>query len=546
MISLFNPQKSYKTVKILASLGGLWLAAAPLLAGSNLRVNAPQLPAPSGQLGRAGMAIAASPDGQMILAGWDDVQGVCGPPMGRPCEPQSPTGLTGIGYSTDGGRTWTDLGAPPPAGGFMTGGHVWIDRGGPDNQTFYVVSRGRKLDDPSPNGQIGFVLNAGRFENGSFAWKDSRYIDPPTRGDQWRGPSVAAAKDGSGRVYLAVCNLLPHCGRPSTGAGQIELLRSPDGGATWEPPVIVGRDETFELQRPVGDPLCASQGRFQFTPTIALGPGQEVYMVWQYGPTYAFSLTPLNQSTAPTVSVRFARSLDGGRTFGFPRDLATVNSLFGNAPAGFSKDNMNDTPRIAVAQSGPYRGRIYVTYASAAREVDCGSFLLGPKDYSPVSSQAYLIWSDDRGESWSTPVPLGPPVPEKHLKRFFPAVAVRPDGSVDAVYFESRETQLTADPFDLECPVRVNSGNFRKATARSLVDLWWARSTDGGATFGPPVRATSETSDWCGAHFDSAGFLFPNFSDYLGIFPVAGRTLVVWTDGRNGVPDTFFTALEVP
>lgn len=550
-----NPSQTSKLLAVWlfsAGLAGLPLPAAPSGAtsqpqtvGANVQVNAPQLPSPLGQLGRPGLAVAASADGQLILAAWDDFQGMCGPPMGRRCEPQHPPGLTGIGYSTDGGHTWTDLGAPPPVDGFMTGGHAWIDRGGADSETFYVVSRGRKIDDGSFSGQIGFVVNIGRFENGAFVWKSAHYLKP-NQGDQWRGSSVAATKDGSGRVYVSLSNLFPYCGRPSIGAGQIEVLRSSDSGATWEKPVLVGRDETFELHRKPEDPLCGSRGRFQLTPTMALGPRNEVYVVWQYGPSYRFVVDPLNQESSPSVNIRFARSLDGGETFGDPRDVAIVNSLNFNAPAGFSKDNLNDTPRIAVAQSGPHRGRIYVTYASAEREVDCGSFILGPKDYSPVSSQVYLIWSDDRGENWSHPVPLGPPVPPTHLKRFFPAVAVHPDGSVDAVYMESRETQRTPDPLDVECATQLNSGTFRQARALSLVDLWWVQSTDGGATFGPPTRVTSQTSDWCDAHYDFAGFLFANFADYLGIFPASGKTLLIWADGRNGVPDAYFSTLETP
>ncbi|HSG40184.1 MAG TPA: sialidase family protein, partial [Thermoanaerobaculia bacterium] len=166
------------------------------------------------------------------------------------------------------------------------------------------------------------------------------------------------------------------------------------------------------------------------------------------------------------------------------------------------------------------------------------------KLYSPVSSQVYMIWSDDRGESWSAPVPLGSPVPETGLKRIFPAVAVRPGGAVDVVYAESREVQLTADPDDVECSLSLTSGNFRNSPVRSLVDLWWVQSTDGGKTFSPRVRVTSETSDWCATHFDFAGFLFPNYAEYLGIFPGKDRTFLVWGDGRNGVPDAFFTTLE--
>lgn len=524
-------------------------AEPPRAAGANVRVNAPQ----EGQYGRAGMAVAASADGQRIVAAWDDLQGTCGPPFNRPCPPQQPPGLTGVGVSTDGGRTWTDLGAPPPIETALSGGHAWLDRSGTggmggtgkdgDDETFYLVTRARLPDSAaSLVGQKGILLYRGRFEDGRFVWKDTRYFGPKREEDYWRGPNVAAAKDGSGRVYIAVTNLRGICGKRGTSGGTIELMRSEDGGDTWSEPVLVSRDTNLETTDPK-DPLCGTWGQFQFTPTISLGPAGEIYVAWQFGPEFFTDLKALRQTSPPTNSLAFSRSLDGGQTFSYRRVVATVNSLGENAPAGFSKDVMNDTPRMAVALDHPHRGRLYYAYASAVEEVHCANDVLSPKAYSPVSSQVYLLWSDDRGQSWQGPTPLGEPVPRTGVKRFFPTVAVRPDGAVDVVYFESRETQRTADPDDVECSTPLGSGNPRRSPNRSLVDLWWTRSADGGRTFGPRVRVTSETSDWCAAQFDSAGFLFPNFGDYLGIFPGRDHNFLVWTDGRTGVPDTFFTTL---
>lgn len=527
----------------LFAVSSLAAAAPPQRVGPNVRVNEPQ----AGQYGRAGNAVVASEDGMRLVAAWDDVQGTCGPPFNRPCPQQQPHGLTGIGVSTDGGRTWTDLGAPPPTETALAGGHAWLDRGGSgkpgDEETFYLVTRARKADSAANFvGQKGILLYRGRFEDGRFVWKDTRYFGPTREGDYWRGPNVTAAKDGSGKVYIALTNLREICGRAGTSGGTIEVMRSEDGGDTWSEPVLVSRDTNLETTDPK-DPACGSWGQFQFTPTVSLGPSGEIYVVWQFGLEFFPNFKTVTQTSPPTNSLAFSRSLDGGRTFSYRRVVATVNSLNENAPAGFSKDGMNDTPRMAVARSGPHRGRLYFAYASAVEEVLCANDILSPKAYSPVSSQVYLLWSDDRGQSWQGPVPLGEPVPRIGMKRFFPTVAVRPDGAVDVVYFESRETQRTADPDDVECATPLGSGNPRRSPNRSLVDLWWTRSADGGPTFGPRVRVTSETSDWCDTQFDSAGFLFPNFGDYLGIFPGRDHTFLVWTDGRTGVPDTFFTTL---
>jgi len=519
------------------------LAALPALgqqAGPNVRMNAPQ----EGQYGRMGMAVAASADGQRIVAAWDDVQGTCGPPFDRPCPPPEPRGLTGVGVSTDGGRTWTDLGAPPPLPTALSGGHAWLDRGGRGkDETFYLVTRAR-LPDSALNfvGQKGILLHRGRFEDGRFVWKDARYFGPARDEDFWRGPSVAAAKDGSGRVYIALTNLRGICGKRGTSGGTIELMRSEDNGDTWSEPVLVSRDTNLETTDPK-DPLCGTWGQFQFTPTVSLGPNGEIYVAWQFGLEFFTDLKELRQTSPPTNSLAFSRSLDGGRTFSYRRVVATVNSLAENPPAGFSKDAMNDTPRMAVAVDGAHRGRLYYAYASAVEEVVCENDILSSKVYSPVSSQVWLQWSDDRGQTWQGPVPLGDPVPRTGTKRFFPTVTVLPGGAVEVAYFESREVQLTPDLDDVECGTPLGSGNIRRSPNRSLVDLWWVSSPDGSPAFGPRVRVTSETSDWCATQFDIVGFLFPNFGDYLGIFPLRDRAYLVWTDSRTGVPEAFFAAL---
>lgn len=109
--------------------------------GPNVQVNAPQQPFSNGFLGRSETTVAASNSGKLLLAGFNDAQGFCGPPFGFACTPENPPGVSGFSFSTDGGLTWTDGGAPDPAlspgRNVFTRGDPWMDRGGGDNQTFY-------------------------------------------------------------------------------------------------------------------------------------------------------------------------------------------------------------------------------------------------------------------------------------------------------------------------------------------------------------------------------------------------------------------------
>jgi hypothetical protein len=539
---------AYGGLLLAVAAGTLLLAAAgapqPAPAATNVKMNAPQSPMPAGRLGRPAEAIAADPTGTLLVAAWEDLQGTCGPPFGAKCTPPKTPGITVIGTSTDGGRTWTDAGAPYLGGDAMTSGHPWLDRGGADGRSWFLTSRASdvkpKAKDATPggSGQLGVLFFRGRFKDGVLAWTDQHLFTPSAATDILRSPSLAAAKDGSGRVYVALSTLRGMCGRTGWAGGRIEAYRSADEGKSWEGPVIVAPDDFVENAERKG-PKCGDHGTIQISTSMALGGRDEVYLTWQAGPRL-LSIAPLALDHA--TSIRFARSLDGGKTFSPPRELAAVHSMRENPPAGYSKTTVNDFPRIARAASGPRSGRLYVAYTSAVAET------AGPDDRQqvPVSSQVFLIHSDDRGATWSAPLPLAPAVPPTGVKRFWPAVAVRDGGEVDVAYMESQERQATADPDDVECDVPNVVGHQRQGKLSSLSDIWWVRSTDGGATFSPPVRVTSETTNWCKVAYDLEGTQFANFGDYLGIAAGGGRAFVVWPDGRHGVPDAYFAELAAP
>lgn len=107
--------------------------------GSNVQVSQDQDPASVFRSGASEMAIATTKFGQRGVIGWNDGEGFGFAPF-DPDQP--PLGLSGYGYSSDGGRTWTDGGAPPigdtvafgpgPAGHSETGNYVtrgdpWLD-----------------------------------------------------------------------------------------------------------------------------------------------------------------------------------------------------------------------------------------------------------------------------------------------------------------------------------------------------------------------------------------------------------------------------------
>lgn len=512
-------------------------------AGPNVVVNGPQQPFPNGLIGRSETTIAGSVDGKLLLAGFNDAQGFCGPPFGAPCTPENPPGLSGFSFSTDGGLTWTDGGAPDPAlspgGNVFTRGDPWMDRGGVDNETFFYANL---AVDFFTGASLGVSVHRGHFRDGSFAFEDVHTVNTPFPGDFYDKEAFASSKDGKGAAFISVTNFIEVCGIPAFGFGQIEFWRSHDGGNSWQGPVIVSPDMTTDTNP--NDPNCGLTGTIQQGSAPAVGPRGEVYVTWLEGPTFS---GPGGSIESTNANIQVATSLDGGLTFGTPVTIATTNvSFLRTAPAGYNRFNRLDSPRIAVATTGSNRGRIYVTFTSETSPapipgvVPCpaslppGSVCLGQ---DPLSEEAFISFSDDRGLTWSAPTPIAPPVPADGVKRMWPVPSVEPGGRVNVIYYESQETS-GGNP---ECIEDIEFTNvFRVGPANSLVDTLWVQSNDGGSTFGTPLRVTTTTSNWC----TTASDIFPNFGDYIGAASGADRVFPVWADGRNGIVDTFFAPVK--
>src|SRR2546426_2437947 len=190
----------------------------PPRVGPNIRANALQQAFPNGLLGRSETTVAATSDGQSIIVGFNDAQGFCGAPFGVACTPQTPSGLSGFAFSTDGGLTFTDGGAPDPAlfSNVFTRGDPWQDRGGFDNLTFYYANLSV---DATTRADLGVSVHRGHFSGSSFAWEDVRVFNAPNAPDDFYDKeAIAAAKDGSGSAYVSLTNFIKVCGIAQAGS----------------------------------------------------------------------------------------------------------------------------------------------------------------------------------------------------------------------------------------------------------------------------------------------------------------------------------------
>ncbi len=481
--------------------------------GANVRVSDPQNPAVN-LLARSETTGSVTNEGKNIVAGWNDADGFLFFPFSNV---QPPLGLSGFGFSVNGGMSFTDGGAPPvgPASPFqmITRGDPWMDTDNPEEGgTIFYANLAVFFPDPAgpPGNQdlgTGIMINRGRFQSGTFTFDNPIAATVATGGDfHDKEALVADKRQDSTAVYISYTNFTANNG------SQIELVRSFDKGLAWSAPTVV---KAGEGPTGVGNTGTAP----------AVGPNGEVFVAWERG--------RLNPTLLAFPEIRIRRSNDQGATFGPEVVVSQICRVALKPPAGYNRTRYNEFPRIDVVQKGKHKGRVLVSYQS-------GCTTPGVDSNRAPSADVFVRFSDDGGLTWSAAnkiAPVGPPVaPVTDIIQFWPVVTSDPEDPelVSVVFNQSSETDLVPNdgvggvPRECRPAGRSNPGQ----TVSSLVDVFWSLSTDGGTTFGAPVRVTDVTSNWCKGRTS----IIPNFGDYIGNSSFDGSVFPTWPDSRNPAP----------
>lgn len=215
-----------------------------------------------------------------------------------------------------------------------------------------------------------------------------------------------------------------------------------------------------------------------------VGPDGELYVAW-------------NDFAANTIA--FNRSFDGGATWGTQSVIAPKVIPFAIAIPAESFRGALVYPACGTDRSNrPHRGRLYCSWM----------------DLTGTNTDILLSFSDDRGSSWSTPQPVTDPI--AGVDRFNHWLSVDPvTGEVNLSFYDTRN-DTTGQRFE--------------------TDVYFAQSRDGGASFGPNVRVTTESSNEhdCAGIFPCAGIDYGNQQgDYEGLVSFGGVSHPIWTDSRR-------------
>jgi len=463
--------------------------------------------------GQSETSIAAA--GQYVVEAWNDGTGFfapCGSPMNK-------DQLTGYGFSTDGGKTFLDLGGLPNANCnssiiagdpsvevYTSGGStyfyissIFIPFSVPENAMSITACKVTGSGSTATLGCGQPIVAAissdcqtfDTFTFCSFLDKEFLSIDP-VRGRLYMSYTEFGPSTGfSGVVELAVCDLSspasPTCHNGSDGS-------ITGSGAPAAPYFVVAP----------GDPnFCENEGAY---PAVDVGTG-DVYVAYEHDwfsglfncgnettqnvmnlvPFSCLTLTPTSPCAGPTATKA--------------EDITSMEAAF---IPGYNRFPMNDFPRVAV--SGP-AGTVSMVW-NDARKKPSGDILM----------QSYNLGSLTRVQS--SPVQVNNPSTASGWE-FLPAVrGADSNGKLEVTYY-SRANPNTALT-DVFASVRIDP-----------------RMT--GTVKAKGIKVTTGSSDWNAV----SSIIVPNFGDYTDNYFVGGVLHVAWSDGRLGIPQPFEDPLPV-
>ena len=217
-----------------------------------------------------------------------------------------------------------------------------------------------------------------------------------------------------------------------------------------------------------------------------VGTNGELYVAW-------------NDYAANTIA--FNRSMDGGATWDKQSVVASKRLPFDIAIPAESFRGALVYPACDVDRSaGAHRGRLVCSWMDLAGN---------------GTTDIYVSYSDDKGSTWSLPHTATDSLAFA-VDRFYNWISIDPTNGVVNISFYDTRNDTTG--------------------SRYMTDTYLARSSDGGATFGPNTRVSTVSSNEhdCDGVFPCASINYGNQQgDYEGIVAYGGIAHPVWTDSRR-------------
>jgi hypothetical protein len=347
--------------------------------------------------------------------------------------------------------------------------------------------------------------------DGGQTWK-RRDFGLATCADPW----IAFMLDGT-----AVFSVLE---TTASGEDQLLIYRSKDGGQSWaDKPVNLGAGhdhQTFAVD---------TTGK-QFAGSLYIASGRPIQ----------------NKAGKSRSAVYVARSTDGGASFQKPEHVISSNLSYGAQSSVVLSDgtllvNFADfqrrgdrrrleSPRewlVASTDGGKtFSESLFISetcdtrvgWSSLAVDASNSKFrdrvyhICGRKQFAGLQ----ISYSDNQGEKWSDPIRIdreGNFTP--YIKN--PTMAINKDGIVGIAWYDARN-----DPSGAKSIFRCQ-------------EIYFTISLDGGQTFLPETKVSSQRSCPLNPQHTQTALRFPGGGDYMGLVATPdGAFHIMWADSRTG------------
>ena len=359
-------------------------------------------------------SVSAARCGNSVVVGFSDT------------EPNVSNSRDGYAVSSDGGKTFRDLGvlpantADPGFGPDFLFGQVSLACANP--QLFYYASAFFP-DQPPGNfscDPICTAISVSISRDGGVSWglpiiAAANFFDTHSIS----APSIAVDPTSLPRIYVAYLDKndtnpfdfqFPECD-PIDGATELRLARSIDGGKTWTTELI---DHSCGFSTDT-----ETQGELE-SPNVVVSPGGKVYIAYEFRAGGAFAPMGKNE-------IRFTRSVNQGQTF--------------STPFVVSKDAIDDArPQLAVDRTtSSFRGAVYLTWPGMPRG---------------TTTEVLMADSLNQGVSFSFPRSVRSTSVGTQVN---PVVAVDNDGDVAACYYVTgTNTPTSSSTYFYNCLTSIN------------------------------------------------------------------------------------------
>lgn len=466
-------------------------------------------------------AVAVDPtDPTHVVASWNEY-----------CHSDRPDGFLGLGFSTDSGETWVSSltpgypsdtsaeGRQSPLFGHQTQGSDPLLAFSSDGDLY---AAGLAYSEAKPNASVIYVSSWAGHPAGGLPYDYERttvvgragsanglvagkFTDKPMMEvDRTDSPS-------NGNVYVCWSRFVGGAGRTT-----IFFSRSTDDGMTFS------KEQALSSGKDV-------QGC-----DIAVEADGDVYVIWGTRDT---------PSAIDREGVGYARSGDGGRTFGKPGRVGSFQRYFpfdtardcGDGadlcPSEFVFARVPLEPRVTSDATGELGG-VYVTYNAidpATVETSETTYdSAGPGTGLVGRGVVYVTRSLNNGRTWSKPVKVDNAGGSGH--QFFPDIDAV-DGTLVAIWQDNRGSD-----YSVQRPI----GNTAAATSSgATVGTFAAYSTD-GTSFAPLGMVSSVRQSMQYEMF--AARSVPFLGDYSWVSLVSTESgisgYLTWTDNRDVLPGT--------